>query len=384
MKATLFLFALISSCIVFADTTSHVATTAAATQTAQSGATHANQQVISKPSVINVECVYKYHSSQKCDPTKKEIHPGDFIIVKFSRDDLDSAKQHLNDYRLWINGICFPNMKPHFIDEDAPGIIFRIERDTAHNSPWQLLYTNPTYWHFDHDLSVKLGTVKTEYQPKKPINSVHFYSSNIWMPWVFYPLFVILLILTIRYGKALLKDTSYYISNGVNITYTPAQPTNADAGIVNINDVPYSLSRFQFMVWLIIVFFAILHIWIITDVLTSPTGSVLLLIGISSGTFYISKLIDKSPASDTPVDPQTVTAFIKSKQKTQGLFYDMISDGNSISLHRLQLVLFTVFLAIYFVLEVINTLIMPQFDQTMLTLMGISNVTYAGIKTTEQ
>jgi hypothetical protein len=377
MKATLFLFALICNFAVFAVTPPNPDSETPAIVTVTTPV---------KPApIIHVTKVCKYRSDvdSKSNASGMNVYPGDYVMVKIAATDLDSAKHHLKDYRLWIDGICFPNMEPQFINESEPGIIFQLERDTSKNSPWQLMYTNPSYWSFHRLINVNLGTQTTEYTISDEQHQLNLYTSTIWVPWVFYPLFIILLLVIIRYGKAFLKDTSLYTSNGVTIGNTPAQPTNAETGVININEVPYSLSRFQFLVWLLVVFFGILHIWIITDVLTSPTGSTLFLIGISSGTFYISKLLDKPSAANAQTGTVTVTAFLANKQQSQGILYDMLSDGKSISLHRLQLVLFTVFLASYFVLEVIGNLIMPQFDQTMLTLMGISNVTYAGIKTTE-
>lgn len=376
MKTTLFIFALMYSCVIFATTPAN-----------SDGLNQADTKPVTKtsPPIIHVTGVYRYHPDVETHSNISgiNVYPGDYVIVKIRPADLDSAKRHLKNYRLWIDGISFPNLKPRFISESEPGILFLIERDTASNSPWQLMYTNPSYWRFHRLVNVNLGTESTEYTISGKAHTLNLYTSTIWVPWVFYPLFILLMILIIRYGKALLKDTSLYTSNGVIIGYTSSQPTDATTGVININDVPYSLSRFQFLVWLMVVFFGILHIWIITDVLTSPTGSILLLIGISSGTFYISKLIDTPSAANAQTGTATVTAFLADKQQSQGLLYDMLSDGKSISLHRLQLVLFTVFLASYFVMEVIGNLIMPQFDQTMLTLMGISNATYAGMKTTE-
>lgn len=376
MKTTILLFALISSFAVFAASTTD--SNAVAQTNGTTGTTVKPVKYL--PPVIKATSVYKYHSKDSL----KEIHTGDYLMVTIDKADLDSAKRHFNNIRLWFNGICYPNMKPLFINESEPGIIFQIKRDTSANSPWQLMYTNPNYWKFEREVKVNLGTETTEYKSSSNKTKINLWTSWKGIPWVFYPLFILLLIVIVRYGKAFLKDISLYTSKGVIIGYTANSPTNAVTGVININEIPYSLSRFQFLIWLIVVFFGILHIWIITDVLSSPTGSTLLLLGISSGTFYISKLLDQPAPGNVQNGPAAVAAFQAGNQKSQGLFYDMLSDGKSISLHRLQLVMFTVFLATYFVLEVITTLIMPQFDETMLALMGISSATYAGIKTTEQ
>ena len=53
-------------------------------------------------------------------------------------------------------------------------------------------------------------------------------------------------------------------------------------------------------------------------------------------------------------------------------------------LHRLQMLVWTVILGIVFVLKVLSNLAMPEFDATLLALMGISSGTYLGFKFPEQ
>ena len=142
------------------------------------------------------------------------------------------------------------------------------------------------------------------------------------------------------------------------------------------------MARLQFLLWLLVIFFGMLHIWIITDVLNSPTGSTLLLLGISGGTFYLGNLLDKPSGGGTPLTGEDLTSFINNNQSKK-LLFDVLNDGQSISLHRLQLLIFTVFLCCYFVTVVIGGLVIPQISDTMLALMGISSTMYAGVKTTE-
>ena len=59
---------------------------------------------------------------------------------------------------------------------------------------------------------------------------------------------------------------------------------------------------------------------------------------------------------------------------------DLLSDGTGPSFHRYQMVLFTVILAVIFVVKTANSLTMPEFDPTLLRLMGISSGTYLGFK----
>jgi hypothetical protein len=67
-------------------------------------------------------------------------------------------------------------------------------------------------------------------------------------------------------------------------------------------------------------------------------------------------------------------------QPTQGFLTDLLTDGVAPSFHRYQMVLFTVILAIIFIAKTATNLVMPEFDTTLLGLMGISNGTYLGFK----
>ncbi|MBI3234652.1 MAG: hypothetical protein HYZ42_11540, partial [Bacteroidetes bacterium] len=240
--------------------------------------------------------------------------------------------------------------------------------------------------------NVNLGTRASEFI-KPSDNSGKLYITVGWMKFVGYGLFILILILVLKVAKGILRDTSYLEEQGVVISFKASEPTNATNGVIYYKDLPISLARTQFLFWLLIIFYGIIHIWAFTDSLAEPTGSVLLLLGISGGTFYISKLIDQtgSKKTATPVTPpvtpptpaETVQAFINNRDQSQGFIVDILNDGNGISSHRLQLVMFTTFLGFYFVWQVLYSLTMPQFSDTMLLLMGISSGTYAGLKTLE-
>jgi hypothetical protein len=340
---------------------------------------------------IRVDSIKKFNTEVGGDPKLSKsggncINQGNYVMVCIHPEDMDSAQANSASLRLWMDGICYQNMRPHYVNPTEHFIIFRLMRDTAKSSPWHLMYQFPEYLDFHHGIRLNLGTDIDEFKRPGIVHRLDLDTTITWMPWVFYPLLGLLLFYLVRYGKKMIKDVGLYAKNGVKITYKPEEITNRDAGVININDIPYSLSRFQFLLWLIVIFVSIIHIWIITNILISPTGSVLVLLGISSGTFYISKMLDASPPP--PGDPKTpselVGEFIDNDQRSKGLMMDMINDGKSMSLHRLQLLLFTVFLGCYFLIRVVGLLVMPEISETMMGLMGISSVTYAGIKSTEQ
>ena len=63
---------------------------------------------------------------------------------------------------------------------------------------------------------------------------------------------------------------------------------------------------------------------------------------------------------------------------------DVLTDINGISLHRFQILIWTIVLVSIFLFEVWKYLAMPEFSTTLLGLMGISSGTYIGFKFPEQ
>lgn len=343
--------------------------------------------------------VVKYNNAD-CTPSKTTSFtacPEEYISIQTDSNGINLAKANLDTFRLWMNGICYTNIKPLTFNSATSSLIFKLSLDTSKTSPWQLFYAWPNYWTFHHDVIINLGTRHKEFGRASCANKVGLNTTVPWMPYVGYPLFIIILVLIFRMGPGILRDTALHSQHGIKITYKKNEPTDKDKACINIKDVPFSLARFQFLYWLIIIFFGIIHIWVITDTLTTPTGTVLLLLGISGGTFYIGRLIDVK--TDEPATPDEaakaeakakadatkyVEDFINNNTKSKGFMPDVLTDGKSISLHRLQLVMFTVFLGFYFVWQVLYGLSLPQFSDTMMVLMGISSGMYAGVKTSEK
>jgi hypothetical protein len=63
---------------------------------------------------------------------------------------------------------------------------------------------------------------------------------------------------------------------------------------------------------------------------------------------------------------------------------DLLSDEHGVSLHRLQMVVWTLVLMAVFIRAVHTDLLMPEFDATLLGLMGISSGAYLGFKLPER
>jgi hypothetical protein len=68
---------------------------------------------------------------------------------------------------------------------------------------------------------------------------------------------------------------------------------------------------------------------------------------------------------------------------SQGWFTDLTSDLNGTALHRLQVLCWTITLGLVFLISVYRELAMPDFNSTLLGLMGISSAGYVGFKIPE-
>ena len=73
----------------------------------------------------------------------------------------------------------------------------------------------------------------------------------------------------------------------------------------------------------------------------------------------------------------------KEPTPSAGFLADLLSDEAGFSLHRVQLLGWTAVMSIVFWGGVQHSLAMPQFDTTMLALVGISSGTYLGFKLPE-
>jgi hypothetical protein len=186
--------------------------------------------------------------------------------------------------------------------------------------------------------------------------------------------------------------------------FHPAMPKRSELA-------QYSLAKVQMAWWSFFIVSAFLFIWLAVGDFNSLTTSTLVLLGISVGTTVASKMVASSkqatvqdlaakkdvlqqqvsqlsPASAvalTDVQRQLDQMILPpAEAKSQGFLTDIMSDENGVSIHRFQMVVWTVVLTLIFVCEVYKTLSMPEFNNTLLTLMGISSGTYVTLKIPEK
>jgi hypothetical protein len=195
----------------------------------------------------------------------------------------------------------------------------------------------------------------------------------------------------------------------------------------------FSLSRLQLACWTYLAVGAFLIIWLVTDRLDTLNTTILALLGISSGTLLASKIANTSTLESTDTraeveramrrgkscqvlceelenELQTVEAALRDRIaagdanvadlsiRLQGLkddldylrqgrisrfFNDLLAENGRVTVHRLQILIWTGVLVVVFVKKVMSELSMPVFSETLLGLMGLSSATYIALKIPE-
>lgn len=139
---------------------------------------------------------------------------------------------------------------------------------------------------------------------------------------------------------------------------------------------PYSLARVQTAIWFFLILWAYLFIAIlVTSSVDIPT-TCLGLMGISAATFLGAELIDSGK--------RAAGKALETPRPSRGLVNDLLSDSTGVAFHRFQMLAWTLVLGGVFAIRVWNELAMPDFDPTLLGLMGVSSGTYVGLKYPEE
>jgi hypothetical protein len=208
---------------------------------------------------------------------------------------------------------------------------------------------------------------------------------------------------------------------------------------------PYSLARTQMAVWFFLAVVSFVFIWLITKSLDTITSTVLALMGIGAGTALgaeaqdagkVNKLreerdvllrknlltddekcrlrtlerltmdveclereaaqlkaqIARLTAVGANADQlrasterfQRIDEILSSRPVSANFLADILTDDVGISFHRFQMFVWTIVLAVIFVASVYESLAMPEFNATLLALMGISSGTYLGFMIAER
>ena len=319
-------------------------------------------------------------SSNDADP--RRIGLGHVVVVKVENLPafLESTGVRCQNLTLFINDVPIQGLAPDSCNLADGRARFTLVRDEESAAAWRQLFTEP--WEFVSEVSVSLG----------PHERLSWPSQVEGLQLVILPR---VLVIAYFVGLALALALAVWLAR-----HTALLRYRGD-GIAEGERAPYSLARFQLAFWGLLVIAAYIFIWMITGELDTITGSVLALLGIGSGTALGAAMIDQgkdekkeaaesaaaaavtaAPAETAATTPAAAPKPVK-PVTTRGFLKDVLSDESGISIHRLQLFVWTLVLGIIFCTVVYGNLEMPQFSNTLLGLMGISSGTYLGLKVPE-
>ena len=314
------------------------------------------------------------------------------------------------------------------VENHANTVRFLLERTKENQDQWQLLLKS-----LDHKIvPVGIGFADDPESlvaaTNSPMRLVVF--RGVW-PYIAAALILLLLLLLVIYGafSNLLRDLTPFPESAFK--QTPHFMLKWLPGLGTVRGIgkerpTFSLGRVQMAFWFFVVASAYLFLWLVLGDTNSFNQTALMLLGISLGTGLISRAIDASKQGNVnqlkaeraqlaarrvslealgaaqltdaskqelasitarigQIDQQVHDAVVPADEhKSEGFLTDILSDENGISLHRVQMVGWTLILGLVFIAGVVNKLAMPVFDPTLLGLMGISSGAFIGFKLPEK
>ena len=287
-------------------------------------------------------------------------------------------------------------------------IRFDLTHSEVSKGAWALVLANP--WIADRPLDVSVGFEDS--YPFKSSAQIPFRKLAI-MYAILGLIFMVLLVVAFVYllwftdmcrdGKPAIPNDIIGIAPGTQTAYGP-----------------FSLSKVQAGIWFLVILGAYIFIVSVThDLSGTVNATALTLMGIGAATMVGSAAIstnqgqvedaaaqaDAARALAQRIQELKVSlkgkegtaegeiirkslkdmdiAFKRATRQSIGIWTDMISDANGVNFHRFQMAAWTVVLASIFAISVTRVLAMPDFDNTLLALQGLSAGTYLGLKVTE-
>lgn len=341
----------------------------------------------------------------------KDVELGEVIVLQGEFKNLIAqAKCEKKDIVLYLEQRPLKDITAYPPSDPAGTTLsFPLKRTEQSRDVWTYLLGKPSWP--PRKTGVSVGLADKFAVPSEQTINLAVIPHGWFIFWLFVLLGLIALFLILAIKSDLLRDSVQVIGEGER--------------------KPFSLARTQAAWWFFLVLASYLFIGMITgDFNTTITTTVLGLIGISAGTVVSSAMIDAS--KNTPAaaatnsaaiqeiqaqinqldqeiaaanqallaNPQDVDAATNKSLKTQekemrgsqlkklknqseNPLLDILSDANGVSFHRFQIVAWTLVLGIIFISQVYSVLAMPEFNGSLLALLGISAGTFVGLKIPE-
>jgi hypothetical protein len=137
----------------------------------------------------------------------------------------------------------------------------------------------------------------------------------------------------------------------------------------------FSLARTQMALWLLLSTAGFVFLWLTLGVYQNViTPQILVLLGISGTTGLAAITMNSLSGGQANPPPE---------RPSKSFLHDLMSDAEGPKLHRIQVVGWTVVMAIIFIWNVVWNFSFVEFDTNMLLLIGIASSMYIGFKHAE-
>ena len=152
----------------------------------------------------------------------------------------------------------------------------------------------------------------------------------------------------------------------------------------------FSLSRCQLAWWFFVILAAWGFLFVITHSPDTLSQTALILLGIGSGTALSgalagnlkNRLRDEEAKKRSEVELDIAKRPRGFRTGVGAWLYDILSDTDTVGFHRFQLIVWNVVLGGVFLFWTWSDFAMPEFNATLLALLGLSAATFVGMKMT--
>ncbi|MBI2793865.1 MAG: hypothetical protein HYX66_04345 [Ignavibacteria bacterium] len=138
---------------------------------------------------------------------------------------------------------------------------------------------------------------------------------------------------------------------------------------------PYSLALAQMAFWYVLIVASSIYLWVFTDIFVPFSNSVLGILGISTVTGITGMTIDSR------CEKQSMEKGSQPYQPSKNLLRDITNDATgSPAVQRVMILVWTMLFGAYYLFDVYRSVSIPEIDESMLILMGLTSSAYLGGK----